>query len=306
MIYDNVADDGYDFLLDFWPSGAAGSILVTTRNRGFAHRFSTTVDHCLEPVDVETGKQILLSLLPETVVVRSDTLLESICKELGCLPLALSQMAGFIIESDCSLMTFLEIYREQKNRIKLHTSSASASTLNYRHTVSTVWSVSLNSLESKSADSAALLDLLSILDPDGVPTKLFRLERHRLDNIPSKFSWLGNALDYQTAVQGLLSHNLVKTDPLNGKLWIHRLLQFRSLETMDPDRCQISFDVTFFLLFDAFEFPLYTHAENLETLWHSGDLYLPHVLSWLNRYRELRANIKIPNGLIDFISRFTS
>jgi len=164
---DNAPDETCSFLRDYWPSGKSGAVLVTTRNACLAREFSVSVDLPLGPLDPESSIKILLRGLPHVQQPEELKKAGKICHELGNLPLALSQMAGYIVESGCSLDSFLDSYHEFENVAAIHKESVPSSTTGYHHTVSTVWAMSMSLLETRSVSAMRTLSLLAFLDPDG-------------------------------------------------------------------------------------------------------------------------------------------
>lgn len=148
-------------------------MLVTTRNASFARRFNISNSHALEPVDIATGCDIMNSTLKLTAADADSQkkTIEDLCEALGRLPLALSQIAGFIVESGCEIADFWEMYQEEQNLSQIHAASTPGSTMAYNKTISTVWTLSISGLQS-SSDSIGLLDMLAFLDPDGWWCKL--------------------------------------------------------------------------------------------------------------------------------------
>lgn len=85
-----------------------------------------------------------------------------IANALGGLPLALSQIGGFISQRKLPLQDFLPLY--ERNAAKID--ARNTGIIDYEHTLSTVWEMSLSKL---SGDSLKLLNLLAFLEPDSIP-----------------------------------------------------------------------------------------------------------------------------------------
>jgi hypothetical protein len=116
----------------------------------------------IRPFDTDTGASAFLLLIgQDTNDERNGQLAREISRELGGLPLALSQMSGFIIQQKFRLEKFLPLYR--RNQAKIHKKKVGIS--DYDHTLSTVWEMALSSL---TGDAAMLQRLLAFLDPDQI------------------------------------------------------------------------------------------------------------------------------------------
>lgn len=88
---------------------------------------------------------------------------------LGGLPLALSQISGYLSTIEYSIDEFLDMYEEpEQNSDKLLLTMNSES-FDYEHTLNTVWDLTLSNL-SPTAES--LLRVLAFLDPDNIPESL--------------------------------------------------------------------------------------------------------------------------------------
>ena len=159
LIFDN-ADD-LEVLRHVWPANACGSVLLTTRDFNAAHSLANAGLH-LQPFDDKMGSDVLLRLLgldKEASSSQTDT--EAITHALGGLPLALSQIAGFIRQRKIRLHDFLPLY--ERNAAKIDSKKTGLG--EYDHTLSTVWEMSLDRL---SGPPSHLQKLLAFFDPDAI------------------------------------------------------------------------------------------------------------------------------------------
>ena len=85
----------------------------------------------------------------------------AITQTLGGLPLALSQIGGFITQRRLPLQDFLPLYERNSAKIDSRKTGISG----YEHTLSTVWEMSISKL---SGDSYMLLNLLPFFQPDAI------------------------------------------------------------------------------------------------------------------------------------------
>lgn len=115
---------------------------------------------------------ILTSRLPDVLDDESRAHAAAICEQLGHLSLALSQISGYLEASGCSFGDFLPTYREVENLPELYAATNPGSTTLYRHNLSTVWTMTMASLQNKSTTGIRTLGVLAFLDPDGTPACL--------------------------------------------------------------------------------------------------------------------------------------
>lgn len=164
IIFDN-ADD-LEVLRTAWPGNAHGSVIITSRDFSSAHTLASAGYHVL-PFDDSTGSEVLLNIvgLESTLSHNHDKAIE-ISQALGGLPLAISQIGGFIVQRKLPLQDFLPLYERNSTKIDSRKTGLS----DYEHTISTVWEISLNNISS---DSYNLLGLLAFLDPDAIHEDIF-------------------------------------------------------------------------------------------------------------------------------------
>ena len=170
VVFDNAPDQPQDakFLRDFWPNGKAGSILLTTRSACLAREHSIPHDIALGPIGEDASIKILTRHLADAPTAEAYSQAREICRQLGHLPLALSQIAGYLQESGCDFADFLATYRDFKNLGELHAASNPGSTTGYQHNLSTVWAMTMSVLEKKSPTALKTLSILAFVDPDGM------------------------------------------------------------------------------------------------------------------------------------------
>ncbi|KAI1119701.1 hypothetical protein F5Y10DRAFT_291536 [Nemania abortiva] len=290
IVFDN-ADD-LSVLKPFWPIGHRGCIIITSRDPAAARVANAGID--VPPFSSTEGETFFVSLLTR----RSDSaaaelhdakLVKGIVKELGYLPLAITQVASFIVEHSCTLEEFQELRTEiQRTNQYLWDMDSSTTNLFYEHSLATVWKVSLAKL---SPNSIRLLRILSFLDPDGVPEHLI-WDGSKTQESLSSFR-LG--VPYLNALRELISRGLVTKSNSGAStgyntsstrsLSMHRLVQetiFHQLEGEDQNR---SFNDALQVLFNAWP----VNHENpfrMNALWPTYSLYLPHVLALEARIRD--------------------
>ena len=159
LIFDN-ADD-LTLLLQVWPGGAHGSILITSRDFNAAHQSADQGFH-VQPFDDTTASQILLRLAgldPDRPINQKTA--KTIAHTLGGLPLALSQIASFISQRKLPLQDFIPLYERNAATIDDRKSRLTS----YEHSLSTMWEISLAKL---SGASGHLQKLLAFLEPDEI------------------------------------------------------------------------------------------------------------------------------------------
>jgi hypothetical protein len=184
LVLDN-ADDS-EKILSAWPSGAVGSVLLTSRDA--AAWFGTVAESCrVQPFDEEAGVSAFLSLIGRGTYTESErTAAEKIMQSLGGLPLAINQISGFIVQQRLALEDFLPLY--ERNSTKINAKKTTRG--DYEHTLSTVWELSLSQL---SGPSRTLQTILAFLDPDKVHESVLREGSERIQE--GDFEFLGDDME---------------------------------------------------------------------------------------------------------------
>jgi hypothetical protein len=121
---------------------------------------------------------MLLSLLRVRDSALQQNIAMEISDELGGLPLALSQMAGYMRTHGYSMSRFLKFYQTEGTADALSGSTADAlsgstTSLNhfqYKQTLETVWQISLTTLSDR---AKGLIVLCAFLDPSEIAESLF-------------------------------------------------------------------------------------------------------------------------------------
>jgi hypothetical protein len=159
LIFDN-ADD-LELLRHVWPTNGEGSVLLTTRDSNAVHSPASKGVH-IQPFDTVDGSEVLLNLvgLDHTSTSNRENAIE-ITEALGGLPLALTQIGGFIVQRKLPLRDFLPLYERNASKIDARKTSIS----DYEHTLSTVWEMSMKKLEG---NAQTLFNILPYFQPDGI------------------------------------------------------------------------------------------------------------------------------------------
>ncbi|PHH92515.1 hypothetical protein CDD83_7012 [Cordyceps sp. RAO-2017] len=183
VIFDN-ADDIAALKLA-WPGSISGSVFVTTRD--FVVATSLATQHVqVDALADEQGSRMLLKAIEISHISASDAGHSlAISRKFGGLPLALTQVGGFIAQRRLSLHDFLPLYKEYSAKIDARKTPGS----DYEYTLSTVWNVSFEKLTETSNQ---LLNLLSFFDPDSISENVLLQGSHVLEG---RFSFLSDTME---------------------------------------------------------------------------------------------------------------
>jgi len=204
------------------PSGNINNhVLITTRNSNCIG--IPALGYAVDVLSVEQAAEILLRRITIEETVRSKEEIKEatkIVKELGCLPLAIEQAAGYIREACKSILQFLPIYRKGKSHLLARSPAGNSI---YPHSVATTWLVSVTRLEKYHPDAVSLLYLFAFMHPDGIPVEYLRLGASGLG--PRLQEILLSELRLQESLAALDSISLIRRSHDGTVISIHRLVQ---------------------------------------------------------------------------------
>lgn len=221
LILDNLEDVA---LIDrFVPLESTGHVLLTTLAQATGHLRAI-------PVTEMTSSDSALFLLRRAKLIEERTLPDkfpeadffhatSIAQEVGGLSLALDQAGAYIEETGCSLARYLQLYREQGEKLLAERGLA------YVHSDSVMFTFSLNFEKVKRTypDALKLLQLFAFLYPDTISAEMIEQGAHALGGSLHKLGSSSLALDKAVAL--LLKFSLLQRRAEAKTLSIHRVVQ---------------------------------------------------------------------------------
>ncbi|KAF4546383.1 Nb-arc and tpr domain protein [Lasiodiplodia theobromae] len=170
LILDN-ADD-LEYVKPYWPAriGGGGSIILTSRNPE-ASGSPLTASEKVECLPQEAAADFLLFQGPK-FRSESRSLTLKVAERVGGLPLALCHVASFVEENFISCSELLEMWESHEDEEFIMEHNAVGALFGYEKTLKTVWDVSLNKLRESAPDAIDLLDILALLDPNGISIQI--------------------------------------------------------------------------------------------------------------------------------------
>ncbi|MER6132193.1 FxSxx-COOH system tetratricopeptide repeat protein [Streptomyces sp. NPDC001815] len=218
LIFDNA--DVPEQVRPYFPTGGAGTILVTSRNRRWG-----LMGGSLE-VDVfarEESKELLRGSGP----ILADEEAEALARALGDLPLALVQAAAWRAETGMPASEYLRLFESKKNEL-LET----APPPDYQLPVAAAWNVSLDHLETRSPAALRLLQLCSYFAPDPISRKI--LSRRESDSpFPELDATLSDPMKLARAIREINRYSLARIDHRTNSIEMHRLVQHVLINRMN-------------------------------------------------------------------------
>lgn len=238
LIFDNA--DEPETLMDYWPLGTAGSVLVTSRNPLSKARPSIASESFdLPPMLSDDGVQLLQRLSHST---QETALAKEICKRLGGLPLVISQMAAIIRYQYLTFEDFLEKYDDASSRKLLlaHEEAKAPRREEARGNASTIWAI--DRLEE---GPRILMQVCSMLDPDCIEERILESCDIGITFMPN---YPPNWLVFSSARAELISRSLVTRNEQRKELRVHRVVQDSIKANMGDDQALMVFSLAVALI----------------------------------------------------------
>ncbi len=231
LILDN-ADD-LALLPAFLPQALAGHLLLTTRavaTGRLAHRLE------IETLPPGLGALFLLRraalLAPDAelshISHQQQELAMQISEALGGLPLALDQAGAYLEETGTDLADYWQIYQRHRAALLRERRGLVA---DHPEPVATTWSLSFLRVEEKNPAAAELLRLCAFLSPDAIPEEILTEGASSLGPVLAPVT--ADPFRLNQALEALRAYSLVRRDPKEKTLSIHRLVQAVLQETLE-------------------------------------------------------------------------
>lgn len=317
MIFDNAERD--QILRAYWPVGASGAILITTRKYYNFSKDLLRQGQTIRPFDPKQSWDLLLQLLgddwkimdrecriPQTEVTAAKNLLE----RLGGLALAIQQAAQLIKNPEIGGPNIAKTYELFKERLRTlperHQSARSTS----ETSLDALWDMIFNSL---SRNARLLLGVLAWLSPDSIQVQLFLPRNQKAldgalafckqeakyldgDNRASLYAIITPSPAFDKAAKELLNRELIKQDGPRD-FSIHRVVQ-EATNFHDIDELQDSFEIAARLVFE--QFPQRRAEESLFSRWNICQDYIPHGVQLSRKFSDYAPSGKL-KGSPEFV-----
>ncbi|SET47300.1 Tetratricopeptide repeat-containing protein [Geodermatophilus poikilotrophus] len=217
LVFDN-ADHPQD-IAGFRPGGA-GHVLVTSRFPGWG-----ALGGRLE-VDVLVRAETI-ALLRARIPELDEELADKLAAELGDLPLAAAQAAGYLEQTDLPPADYLRRFRTRRAILL-----ARGEVVGYRGRIDTAWALSLERLGREDPAAVQLVELAAFLAPEPIPLTLLTGHPELLDEPLRSTAADPDAL--ADTIGALVGYSLARRHP--DAFQVHRLVQAVIRHQLPPDR----------------------------------------------------------------------
>ncbi|WP_246059500.1 FxSxx-COOH system tetratricopeptide repeat protein [Herbidospora galbida] len=219
LIFDNAEDARIE---KFIPRGP-GHVIITSRDPNWDDQFrSLQVDVFSREESIEFLTKRLGSRITREEAFR-------LADKLGDLPLALEQVGALQRRSTMTVDDYIELLDKQTARL-LDTDRAK----DYPLTMTAAWRVSMSLLEERLPIALNLLRCCAFFGPDPIPLDVYR--RGNKANAPSLEKLLADPIMFDKSVKELSRYALIRSDPDNRTIQVHRLIQALLRADLDEER----------------------------------------------------------------------
>jgi tetratricopeptide (TPR) repeat protein len=251
-------------------SGPGQHTLITTRNPNADHIPAQAFEL---PLFQESDSVALLSALsgiPVAPQSEEEKVAQQISKELGNLPLAISQAGAYIKQISGSFASYIKHYAGNRSRVNAWFPKGPRP---YSHSVATTWIMSFNEIRKNNPSYAHLFRLLAFLNPDCILLEFLKSGTLGMDDelgrLISDESWFGEAL------LSFESFSLVKWDRQRHTLQLHRLVQAVVKDEMSKDDLVYFRTITNAICDQAFPKSWDDHEDRVRCRLYAGQVMRP-------------------------------
>jgi hypothetical protein len=157
------------------PWSKNGHVLFTSRNRQLALRLAGTNMVSIPDVDQNTGKEIFQKLLVQKDLLQDDHVTNALLEQLAFLPLAISQAAAYINQTEISLAKYLLLLGQQEGSTIELLSEEFEDDGRYadiQNPVATTWLVSFLQIQHVDEVASEYLSFMACINPRDIPESI--------------------------------------------------------------------------------------------------------------------------------------
>lgn len=280
LIFDNA--DNLDVITDYVPYNGNGSVLVTSRDP-FAktHFFSNGSGIDLEPLPTAEAASLLRKLIKRPEEAQNPDEQDAsiqVSNQLDGLPLAMTQLAGFIRRRHLSIREFVDLYTTDARYAEVHDVGNPLQDHRYGYTLATAYN-----FQGLGNHAMELLQLLAFMNPDRIREDIF-LNPQRANDAANRL-WTASA--FESARFELLASSVIKRNINKKELWIHRVIQAEVRTRIDERHRYQTFTQAVSLL--AGIWPPGDLCSQASKRWALCEDLLPHLERFYQIYTEYSA-----------------
>lgn len=295
LIFDNIDDDS--MMEQIWPATAEASVIITTRSPSVAAKRAMDIMH-LQPFQGEIANSVLYAMTGMGTSGEEETAAATeVCRLLGGLPLAFTQIGAFMRDRGCSYQEFLHLYKKSAEKIFRRSEAPPE----YGQSLLTAWNMSLQKL---SPEAKTLLNVSAFFDPDIILERLIVDTQAKIDD--PRLEFLFDEFDFGDAVMELTKASLVSCLAASKSLSMHRLVKFATMSKISASDKVFYFDKIIKML--SYDFPNTWNRRGPRQghgfqSWEACSAILPHVSSLMDLSKEFKIDTPQPEDWAELVFR---
>ncbi|KAF2455839.1 hypothetical protein BDY21DRAFT_61825 [Lineolata rhizophorae] len=279
LVFDHVTD--HEILNDFWlDSFTQGSILITSRMRlPWNPAKYPAVE--VEPFPSDEAAEFLWRLNKQPVNLSERKYCMEIVQKIGGLPIVLIHFAGQLASKGGSFQKLLQAFKERESeragrKVRFQEPVEKHESTDGPETEQTIEWTAENLHHSR-----ALLDVVSMLDPDGIPEYLLT---EGAPNLKIK-GYPTSKESFREACSELLDNQLIWRSRNSGRLGLHRPVQDTARKHMNPQHYRLVFNSCVQLISNSWPYQRFNWRHSRDK-WPRCDELYPHImrLQYLSKY----------------------
>lgn len=266
-------------------NGPTKHTLITTRN---PHATKIPAEPLEVPVlDAETSVDLFTTVSKVQIDSIKKAQVAEIVKELGYLPLAISQAAAYVREVTGDLGDYMEEY--YRNRAKVH--QWKTDNADYPLSLAASLSLSFKILQSSQPRAFRLLQLFSFLTPDRILIEFLRDGAKALDKELQQI--LSDRTETAAIFIELERFSLIKWDRLHKSISMHRLIQAVLLDNMSDEESTATLNTMIAMFVQVFPEDVTNENRRRYRIYESQvvEPLLRHPLNYSQKSAEIRVRI---------------
>jgi hypothetical protein len=221
VVFDNPDDPSQ--LQEFLPEGP-GDVIITTRNPSWQR-----VADCMEITVFDRSESVELISRRVATLLPADA--EAVAERLGDLPLVVEQAAAWLATTAMPVRNYLTLLDTRLAEMLAEPPSSG-----YPRSAAATWSLALDQLRETRPAAARLMELVSCLSPEPIPTWLVSTPR-MVEELVKIDRGMRDPLLHGSLIRDIGRFALARVDPSIHAIRVHRLVQTVVRETLsDPLR----------------------------------------------------------------------
>ncbi|KAG8711946.1 hypothetical protein FRC09_020334 [Ceratobasidium sp. 395] len=243
LVFDNADDTSLD-LRSYFPKGAHGRVLITTRIRDVALLAQgPDSDYNVSGMEPEESVWLLLAVARVNILTLAHEDRETangVVQDLGYLALAIVQAGAYIWRTSCTFRSYRQLYKERPQQILDRHTKMPANIEGYERTIYATWKMSYDLLDERAQKT---LWLLAYLQRDRITLEIFRRAATRVKTFKTTLPLADTDRDALNETKLYLSGFLQPDGAWDLDLFLTMMAEIMSCSLISFDRTNESYEL---------------------------------------------------------------